>query len=504
MSQIRRQSIISSVVVYIGFALGFFNTYLFTREGGFTKEQYGLAGIFIAIASLMFSFAHLGMPSYIYKFYPYYNDNLPRKKNDMLSWSLLLSLTGFCLVALAAVLFKDLIIRKFGANSPELVKYFFWILPFGLGLTLFSVLESYAWQLKKSVFTNFLKEIQFRLFTTIFILLYFAGIISGFDLFIKLYSFTYLAIAIILIAYLFISKNITLTFSVSIVTKKFLKKILTLISFVYGGGLVYTLSAVFDSILIAAVLPNGLALAGIYTLAQNLASLIQAPQRGIISSSLAALSKAWKDKDMGRIGRIYHRSSINQLVFSVGMFSLIWLNFSDGVFTFHLQSGYLDAKWIFFYIGLMRIVDMGTGVNSQIIGTSTSWRFDFVTGLILLSVTLPLNYIFTKYYFGVVGPAISNLITFSVYNAIRYWFLIKKFKLQPFTMKTFYTIILGLLSFYSCYYLFNSYHGFVWIVVRSLLFITIYGAGTILLKLTPDLQPVLQTITKRLGIKKGD
>ncbi len=35
MSQIRKQSIISSVVVYIGFALGFFNIYLFTRSGGF-------------------------------------------------------------------------------------------------------------------------------------------------------------------------------------------------------------------------------------------------------------------------------------------------------------------------------------------------------------------------------------------------------------------------------------------------------------------------------------
>ena len=59
MSQIRRQSIISSLMVYVGFALGFFNTYLFTKEGGFTKEQYGLTGIFIALANLMFSFLNL-------------------------------------------------------------------------------------------------------------------------------------------------------------------------------------------------------------------------------------------------------------------------------------------------------------------------------------------------------------------------------------------------------------------------------------------------------------
>ena len=98
MSSIRKQSIISSILVYIGFALGFINTYLFTREGSFSESQYGLTGAFIAIANVMYSFALLGMQSYIYKFYPYYNDNLPRKQNDMITWALVVSLIGFALV----------------------------------------------------------------------------------------------------------------------------------------------------------------------------------------------------------------------------------------------------------------------------------------------------------------------------------------------------------------------------------------------------------------------
>ena len=392
MSQIRKQSIISSMVVYFGFAIGFFNTYLFTREGGFSQAEYGLTGIFMAVANIMFSVANMGMPAYIYKFYPYYNDNLSKDKNDQISWALLFSLLGFSLVVLGGIFFKDLVIQKYGTNAPDLIKYYYYIFPFGMGLTLFSILEAYAWQIKKSVLSNYLREIQFRIFTTILIGLSITGILSSFDLFIKIYSFTFLAIAFILLSYLIYSKRISFTFSISRVSKKFFKKILALIAFVYGGSLVFTISMVIDTIIIAAVLPNGLALAGVYTLAQNIASLIQAPQRGIISSSMGALSQAWKDKDMKKISRIYHSSSINQLIFSVGMFALIWLNFSDGVFTFHLQAGYIDAKWVFFFIGLMRIVDMGTGVNSQIIGTSTFWRFDFLTGIILLTLTLPLNY----------------------------------------------------------------------------------------------------------------
>lgn len=504
MSQIRKQSLISSVVVYVGFAIGFFNTWLFTREGGFTPAQYGLTGIFIAVANIMYCIANLGMPSYIYKFYPYYNDNLPLKKNDMLTWALFFSLLGFCLVIIAGIFLKDFVIRKYGTNSPELVKYYFYIFPFGMGLTLYSILEAYAWQLKKAVVTNFLKEVQFRIFTTALILLSFAGIITSFDLFIKLYSFTFLAVAVILLVYLIFQHRVHFTFSVSRVSRKFFKKIITLISFVYGGSIVLTISMVFDTVVIAAALDNGLALAGIYTLAQNIASLIQAPQRGIISSSLGALSQSWKDKDMKRIDRIYHSSSINQLIFSVGMFALIWLNFSDGISTFHMQETYKTAMWVFFYIGLMRIVDMGTGVNSQIIGTSTSWRFDFYTGIILLSLTLPLNYILTKYYFGVMGPAIANLISFTVYNAIRYLFLLRKFNLQPFSIKTGYTIILGIAAYYCCYFLFNDWYGLWAMIARSSLFLALFITGVFLLKLSPDVMSVWLTFQKRLGIKKGD
>src|ERR1051325_384500 len=98
MSNIRKQSIIASFVVYIGFALGFFNTYLFTRQGGFTKEQFGLPAIFVAVAQLMFSVANAGMVAFITKFFPYYKAHLPKKENDQLTIALLVPLGGFLLV----------------------------------------------------------------------------------------------------------------------------------------------------------------------------------------------------------------------------------------------------------------------------------------------------------------------------------------------------------------------------------------------------------------------
>jgi O-antigen/teichoic acid export membrane protein len=352
MSTIRRQSIISSGIVYIGFVLGFVNTYLFAREhGGFTPTEYGLTGLFMAIANIMYSFACLGMQAYIQKFYPYYNDNLEPPRNDMMSWALLVSIFGFVLVIALGIGLKDLVIRKFGAHSAELVKYYYWIFPFGFGLTIYSLLEAFAWQLRKSVLTNSLREILFRSFTTILILLSVAGFLTSFSTFIKIYAFAYLFIASILLAYLVITRKIHMVFIPSRVTRKFFKKILTLVALVWSGGLVYNISSVFAMIVIAAVVPDGLAFAGVYALAQNIASIIQAPQRGIISASIGPLSQAWKDKDYTKISRIYRHSSINQLVFAVGLFVLIWINFTDGVVTFHLQKGYLEANMFFFLSG---------------------------------------------------------------------------------------------------------------------------------------------------------
>ncbi|HEY4108751.1 lipopolysaccharide biosynthesis protein [Puia sp.] len=496
MSTIRRQSIISSSLVYFGFALGFVYTLLFAK--GFTPAQYGLTNIFMALGTIMYYFGNLGAPAYIYKFFPYYRDRLPREQNDMITWALLTGTIGFLLVIGCGLVFKGLVIRKFSAESPDLVKYYYLLFPFGFGLSFFTLLEAYAWQLKKSVVTNFFREVQFRMFTILLILLFFAGILKDFDIFIKLYAFSYLTIALALFIYLIAIGEMHFTFTVSKVTRRFRKKILRQAMLVWSGQIWYNLSLYFGQIVIAAIVPGGLKFVGIYGLAQIVTSLIQAPQRAVVAASFGPLSQAWKDKDLARINRIYKRSSINQLIFSVAMFILIWMNFTDGVTTFHLKPDYLLARNAFFFFGLMRVVDMGTGVNSQIIYTSTYWRFDFYTGVILAVLTIPMNYLLTKA-IGFTGPAVSDLITFSIYNTIRWLFLYRKFQMQPFTMKTLYTLLLGGAMWWLTDTLFAADGGFLRILVRSLFFVALYGAGVLALRLSEDVLPIWNTVKKRLG-----
>jgi O-antigen/teichoic acid export membrane protein len=499
MSTIRRQSIISSGIVYFGFALGALNTLLFTKW--FSPAQYGLTVMFVSLASIIFPLASLGMQSYIFKFYPYYHDNLPPKKNDMMTWALVSSFTGFVMVMAGGFIFKDVVIKKYSATSPEFVHYYYWVFPFGFGFTFYSLLEAFAWQLKKSILTNYFREIQFRLFTLVLIVLSYIGVIKNFDAFMKIYACTYVLLALSLMVYLVMTRQLHLPFYRSRVTKKFSKKILAQISLVWSGQVLLNVSTYFGQIVIGALVKEGMRFVGIYTLALYAGSLIQAIQRSVIAASIAPLSRAWKDKDYGRISRIYQRSSINQLIFSAGMFVLIWLNFTDGVLTFHLKDDYLLARPVFLYIGLMRIVDMGTGVNTQIIGTSIYWRFDFLTGIVLAALTLPANYFLTKAV-GFIGPAIADLVTFSIYNGIRFLFLYRKFGMQPFTRQTVYTLLLAAAGYLVCYFLFDAYHGFGWLVLRSVVFIGIYATGVLTLHLSEDILPVWRTVKKRLGILK--
>lgn len=499
MSTIRKQSIISSIIVYFGFALGLFNTFLFTRQGGFTKEQYGLTGTFIAIASIIFSIASFAMPSYINKFFPYYKAHLNDRKNDMITWSLIVPVFGFILVLIPGIAFKHILVDRVFNNSPELLNYYYWIFPFGFGYTLFMVMEAFAWQHRKAVLSNTMREVVFRLFLTILILFTTFHIIKSFDVFIGIYSMLYIFLFLIMLVYFVSKRQLYFNFHISHVTKRFFKKVLALISFIWSGSLVYNIANVIDTIFIAAVLPNGMAAAGIFIFAQNISSLMQAPQRAIISASVGALSTAWKEKDFTTINRIYNRSSINQLLFSSGLFFLIWMNFEDAIITFHIQPAFIQAKWVFFFIGLTRIIDMGTGVNSQIIITSTFWRFEFITGLILLSLTLPLNFELTRY-FGILGPALSTLFSLTVYNTIRYFYLLKKFKMQPFNSKTIFTLLLAISMYLITNILFNNFHGFWAMVIRSMFYLAGFIAAAVLFRLSPDILPVWGTIKKRLRL----
>lgn len=504
MGSLRKQTIISSTLVYIGFLVGLVNMYFYTttspfffyKDGNiFTPSQYALTRIFFDFAQIMFSIGSMGVIPVIYKFYPYYKDNLPKNKIDLLSWALLASLIGFLLVLLGGWYFEPLFIRKFTANSHLVVDYYFWLFPFAMGMLFFSVIESFCWAVQKSVISNFLKETGLRLLTTVIILLYYFKLIT-FPVFVYLFAFQYLTVFLVLLIYLYKTGHLHFTFTISRVTRKFKKKLLAMQALIFGGTVIAAVAATIDSLIIASL--KGLTATGIFVFAQYAANLIQVPQRSIQSISAGILSRAWKDKDYNEINRIYSRSCINLLLMSLFIFGNIWLNMVDAMQVLHIQKDYADGLGVLFILGMVRIIDAGTGLNAMVINTSTFWRFDFYSGVILLAFRLPLTYYLIKHY-GIIGSAFAELTAYGIYNFIRFEFLRRKFNMQPFNLKTLYSLLLAAAAYGCCYFLMKDIHGWTGLVLRTASFSGIMIAGIFYGKLTPDAGQLYEVFQKRLS-----
>jgi O-antigen/teichoic acid export membrane protein len=272
------------------------------------------------------------------------------------------------------------------------------------------------------------------------------------------------------------------------------RKMLGMQSLIFGGMIIQALGQTMDSIFIASM--KGLGFAGVYTLALYAANFIQIPQRSMQSIATGIVSQAWKDKNYAEINRIYQRSSINMLLMSLFIFGCLLLNIENLFSVLKVQENYTAAINLMIVLGLVRVIDAGTGVNGTIIATSTFWKFDFFSGIILLAIRLPLAYIMIRQ-FDIIGAAYAELISISLYNFIRFEFLRRKFNMQPFTAKTIQSILLFSIAFASSFYLLKDINGWLGMIFTTAIFsvqiilIIVWG------KLTPDANQLLVKLKEK-------
>ena len=475
--------------------IGALNTYFFTHKDWFSTDQYGLTRSLLEIGMLVFAFSAMGTNFYLYKFFPYYEDNLDKKDNDLLGLALKISLAGFILTVSGLILAQPLIVRKFGTNSGLLVEYFYITIPFAFFMLLYNLLEGYSYGFSKGVLTTLLKETVLKFFTLVLVVLKICGLIN-FRNFIYLFSGQYAIIVVILFLILKKQGQLWLTFKTSRVTKKFRKKIITLLSLTFIALIVTALRSSIDSIVLAA--RQNLGKVAIFGFASYLVTVMQAPFRSIVSITIPVLSREWKSKRIREITRIYKRSSINLLSFSLFVFFLVLLNYTPAIKYFNLNPAYLEGQTVFILLGIVTIIEMGTGVNGQIIGTSVFWRFELWTSILLTALIIPLSYFLTVKY-GLIGPALANLVSFSVYNGVRYFFLFKKFNMQPFSRKTAEIFLIAGVSYLACYFLPLGKENLFTLAARSFLYSVLFIVPAYFFNISPDLKPVLSTVRKRLS-----
>jgi O-antigen/teichoic acid export membrane protein len=263
--------------------------------------------------------------------------------------------------------------------------------------------------------------------------------------------------------------------------------------FLFGVQFLNVLARTNDTFLVIGL--RGLAETGIFSIALYVSAAMEIPQRSLTSISIPILAESWKNKDMQRISSIYAKSISNLLVIALGMFGLIWLNIHNLVsFLNHLASkgggNYEVISSLVFVMGLSKVLDLSTGVNGQIIGTSNYWRFDFYTNVFYTVLSIPLNFVLIKY-FGLMGLAYSNLIALSLYNSSRYIFLYRKFGMQPYQLKHLIVLLICLCIYGGIHYLPQASNLYLDILFRSCLFVLLFTPVVYISKVAPDLMKIV-------------
>lgn len=486
MGIVRKQSFASSIYINIGFAIGALNTvYLFPQY--FTPEQFGLTKLLTDVAMVLAMFCTLGSATATVKFFPFYKSYLPAKKND-LPFITILACTIGCLLFIAITPFcKELIIRKFSKNSSLFVQYFYLIYPLTITYAFYILLENIEWSVQNSVLTNFLKEVGFRLITTLLIIIYLLKLVN-FNQFIILFSGLYVIPVIILVIDLYKKDYFNFTFTISKVTARLGKYIFTFSMFIFSGQMVALIARTADTVLISGKSSNGLTDTAVFTIATFLIAMMEVPQRSMMGIAVSTISYAWKDKDMNKIEDIYKKSALNLTILGLGIGCVLLLNANNLVTYF--GSKYEMLPSLILILGLSKLVDLGTGLNSQILLSSKHWKIDFGTNMLFVFLSIPFNfYLISK--MGLIGAAYATLISTTIYNLTRLLIIWKLFGILPYTSKHFQAIIIAVVAFFITYTIPNIHNFFLDAIVKALVFLMAYVIPVIKFKISSDINDML-------------
>ncbi|MFZ6014279.1 MAG: polysaccharide biosynthesis protein, partial [Bacteroidota bacterium] len=171
-----RQSILTSIISYIGVAVGYVNLlYLYPKF--LDAEQVGLTRTIQDAAMLLAPFATFGLGQSIIRFFPHFG-NHERQAGSFISLILVLGTLTYGFFLLVFLVFQDYIMSFFNENARDILLYIGLILWLTFFLVILTLLEQYSRSLLNVAFPGFLREVGIRLLQAVLVSLYFLKFIS--------------------------------------------------------------------------------------------------------------------------------------------------------------------------------------------------------------------------------------------------------------------------------------------------------------------------------------
>ena len=492
MGIVKRQAFGNSVVQYAGVLIGFVNvTILFPNI--FSADQFGLTRILVAIAAVYSQFSALGVNRTLIRFMPMFRTK-DNKNNGLLLIGAIVPLVGFLLFTGLYVLFENLIIENYNEKSALFIDNYYLAIPFALFMLYTLVLEAYLMGMFRTVFSYFLRHVFIRLLWMADILLYHFGVVDW-ETFLLLFVLAYAVNLAVLAIYLMTRGGFNFAIPMRFKRRSLFRAMRTYGLYSMFSGISNFLVNRIDIIMITFITASGLNNAAIYAIAVYMASVIHVPAQAIARISFPLIADKWRTKDLEGISNIYAASARNQLILGGGIFVLIWANI-DNIFQI-MPPEYAVGKWALFFLGLAKLFDMASGVNGLIINATRFYRFDLYSSIFLLVLTVATNiWLITLY--GIVGAAVATAFSVLLFNLMRFIYILVKLNLQPFNLKTLYTVLILVAVIYVQHFIpVMGDHYIIDLLIRSVIIMLLLSVPIYFLKLSEEINGVLDKMISR-------
>jgi O-antigen/teichoic acid export membrane protein len=243
----------------------------------------------------------------------------------------------------------------------------------------------------------------------------------------------------------------------------------------------------------------GLDAAGVYSICFFFGVVVCLPARSIYKIANIVSAEAWKTNDMKTIHDIYEKSCLTLFIIGLLLFLGIWVNIEN---IFHiLGSEYISGKWVIFFIGLGSLVDMATGANNSVFGTSKYYKVQ-TSLLIMLVLFLVIFNLILIPKLGVVGAAIGSTGSLTLLNIFRYLFLYFKFRLQPYNIRFIYVIIIGTVAYLVACQIHEFSNFIIDAMIRSTVLILLFSLPIYFFKISDDINNKSDEFLRVLKLKK--
>jgi O-antigen/teichoic acid export membrane protein len=485
---ISSQSLKASAVNYVGSLIGLFTSfYLFPLV--YTEAQNGIIRLLIEFGALLAGVAQLGTGYSIWKFFPLFK-NPAKRHNGAGFWLLAIPFIGFLLVAGALLFFQPWIASYLAKQSSDFLPYYLWLLPFVFFFVYNAVFEVFSASLGNILYSSFLRENVVRIFMGLIGFLFYIQLFE-FDIAVKLTPVVYAVTA--LINLYFIVKTSSLSWKPDMGFVKEQEGLTQSFSRYTGYLFITYMANLFvqrmDFAMVAAM--KGLTATGVYSIALNLAVLVEIPTRSILQISNPVLATAIHEKNTAEIKRLYEKTTLNQFILGALVLLLIWSNID--VFYYLMPNGdkYAMGKYAVLFLGLGKLVILLQGNSSAMLAFSKRYYLSLFVNLACVGIGIYANNLLIPI-MGLNGAAIATALTWLVGAAVTGILIYGMYGMNPYNLRVFKVLLLFAALFLASEYLHIAGHMFITAALKTL----VLGGGAMVciyvFNLSDDIKSMVQ------------